>query len=258
MAKASRVGRAAARRDGADRLRRARPDGKTHAERLRLELADDIACGRLVPGAALDETSLATRFGVSRTPVREALRELAAAGLIEHRPHRGAVVATLDAERLESMFVVMAELEALCAGLAATAMTAAERAELDAMHDAAAELVRTGDLTAYREANDRFHEFIYAASHNPFLEETVLGVRRRVLAFRRAQFHGLGRLAVSHAEHERVVRALQRGDRDAAAREMRAHLTSSGRSFNEFHDGGAPAVDETGAPETTTSVTPGS
>lgn len=218
--------------------RRTRPEGKTHAERLRLELADEIARGRLEPGSALDETSLAERFGVSRTPVREALRELTAAGLVEHRPHRGAVVAMIDARRLDEMFVVMAELEALCAGLAATSMTAAERAELDAMHAEAAELVRLGDLAAYREANDRFHEFIYAASHNPFLEETVLGVRRRVLAFRRAQFHGLGRLAVSHAEHERVVRALQRGDREAAVREMRAHLTSSGRSFNELHDGG--------------------
>ncbi len=240
MAEAREADRRRNARLAATPLPQIRRSGKTHAERLRLEIADDIACGRLAPGTALDETGLAERFGVSRTPVREALRELAAAGLVEHRPHRGAVVADLDAERLDAMFVVMAELEALCAGLAATAMTAAERAELGAMHEAAAELVRLGDLVAYREANDRFHEFIYAASHNPFLEETVLGVRRRVLAFRRAQFHGLGRLAVSHAEHERVVRALQRGDREAASREMRAHLTSSGRSFNELHDGAAP------------------
>lgn len=215
---------------------------KTHAERLRSEIADDIACGRLAPGTALDEMTLAERFGVSRTPVREALRELTAAGLVEHRPHRGAVVASLDAERLEEMFTVMAELEALCAASAATAMTATERAELAAIHAAAGELVRLGDVAAYREANDRFHEFIYAASHNQFLEETVLGVRRRVLAFRRAQFRGLGRLVVSHAEHDRVVQALQRGEREAAAREMRAHLTSSGRSFSEFLDGAADTL----------------
>ena len=210
--------------------------GATHAERLRDQLAEEIAHGRLAPGVALDETTLAERFGVSRTPVREALRELAAAGLVEHRPHRGAVVTTLDPARLEEMFTVMAELEALCAAWAATSATAAERAELAAMHDADAELVRVGDVAASREANDRFHEFLYAASHNAFLEETVLGVRRRVLAFRRAQFLGLGRLVVSHAEHGRVVQAVLRGDRDAAAREMRAHLASSGRSFNDLHD----------------------
>ena len=227
------------RRTARRKPRPARAGGMTHAERLRTEIADDIACGRLAPGSALDETTLAERFGVSRTPVREALRELAAAGLIEHRAHRGAVVATLDARRLDEMFAVMAELEALCAACAATAMTAAERVELEAMHEASAELVRMGDVAAYREANDRFHEFIYAASHNQFLEETVLGVRRRVLPFRRAQFQGLGRLVVSHAEHDRVVQALLRGDRDAAGREMRAHLTSSGRSFSELHDAGA-------------------
>lgn len=212
------------------------PGGATHTERLRQELAEDIAYGRLSPGEALDETALAERFGVSRTPVREALRELAAAGLVEHRPHRGAVVASLDAARLEEMFAVMAELEALCAAWATRSMTAAERTELEAMHDAAGELVRVGDVSGYREVNDRFHEFIYAASHNAFLEETALGVRRRVLAFRRAQFQGLGRLVVSHAEHGRVVQAILRGDREAAAREMRSHLTSSGRSFSDLHD----------------------
>lgn len=208
----------------------------THTERLRQEIAEDIACGRLDPGTALDEVTLAERFGVSRTPVREALRELAASGLVEHRPHRGAVVASLDPERVEQMFAVMAELEALCAAWAATSMTAAERAELATLHEAAAELMRRGDVDAYREANDRFHEFVYAASHNWFLEETVIAVRRRVLAFRRAQFAGLGRLVVSHAEHDRVVQALQRGDREAAAREMRAHLMSSRRSFGEVRD----------------------
>ncbi|MCE1235908.1 MAG: GntR family transcriptional regulator [Hyphomicrobiales bacterium] len=221
--------------------RRSAPGGATHAERLRQALAEDIAYGRLAPGEALDETTLAERFGVSRTPVREALRELAATGLVEHRPHRGAVVASLDPDRLREMFVVMAELEALCAGWAAVSITSAERAELAAMHEAAGELVRIGDVARYREVNDRFHEFIYAASHNAFLQETVIGVRRRVLAFRRAQFQGLGRLVVSHAEHGRVVQAILRGDREAAAREMRAHLTSSGRSFSDLRVGAAGA-----------------
>lgn len=220
-----------------------RAGGRTHVERLRAELAEDIACGRLAPGAALDEVSLAERFGVSRTPVREVLRELTAAGLVAHRPHHGAVVASLSPERLEEMFSVMAELEAMCAAEAAWKMTAAERQALTDHHEAAAELVRRGDLAAYREANDRFHELIYAGSHNAFLQETVIGVRLRVLAFRRAQFNGLGRLVISHSEHDRVLQALLRGDREAAGREMRAHLTSSGRSYSEFHDGAAEPAD---------------
>ena len=100
------------------------PDKITRAEELRLQLADEIVRGALPPGAALDETDLARRFNVSRTPVREAMRQLAASGLVDARAHRGAVVARPSLERLTGMFEAMAELEALCAGLAAERMTA--------------------------------------------------------------------------------------------------------------------------------------
>ena len=96
----------------------------TRAEELRLQLADEIVRGALAPGSALDETDIARRFNVSRTPVREALRQLAASGLIDARAHRGAVVARPSIERLTGMFEAMAELEALCAGLAAERMAA--------------------------------------------------------------------------------------------------------------------------------------
>ncbi len=214
-----------------------RDPGLTHAERLRSELADDIVCGRLSPGTALDETSLAARFGVSRTPVREALRELAAAGLVVHRAHRGAVVTALTEDRLKEMFVVMAELEALAAGACAVAMSPSERQRLVDIHDHAESLVRRGDLLGYTDANDQFHGFLYEASHNSFLAETALSVRRRVSAFRRAQFRTLGRLTLSHEEHDRVVQAILRGDREAATREMRSHLESVRHSFIVFHDG---------------------
>ena len=99
-----------------------RVDKLTRAEELRLQLADEIVSGALAPGSALDETDIARRFNVSRTPVREALRQLAASGLVEARAHRGAVVAQPSIERLSGMFEAMAELEALCAGLAAERM----------------------------------------------------------------------------------------------------------------------------------------
>ncbi len=100
---------------------------KTRAEELRLQLADEIVRGALVPGAALDEITLADRFHVSRTPVREAIRSLAASGLVEVRAHRAAVVARPSANQLADMFEAMAELEALCAGFAAERMTSTER-----------------------------------------------------------------------------------------------------------------------------------
>src|SRR5947208_10025447 len=110
-------------------------DKVTRAEELRLQLADEIVRGTLAPGAPLDETDIARRFSVSRTPVREALRQLVASGLVESRAHRGAVVAQPSFERLTSMFEAMAELEAMCAGLAAERMSVTERHGLEAIHE---------------------------------------------------------------------------------------------------------------------------
>ena len=209
----------------------ARPDGPgvradrlTRAEELRLQLADEIVRGTLAPGAALDETDIARRFSVSRTPVREALRQLAASGLVESRAHRGAVVAQPSIERLGGMFEAMAELEALCAGMAAERMTPAERHRLEAIHEELRVLSHAGDPDRFHAVNEQFHSFIYAGSQNGHIAEITLATRKRVQPFRRAQFRNLGRLAQSHAEHDRVVVAILRGDRNGAAGAMRAHI----------------------------------
>jgi DNA-binding GntR family transcriptional regulator len=200
------------------------PDKITRAEELRLQLADEIVRGVLAPGAALDETDIATRFKVSRTPVREALRQLAASGLIDARAHRGAVVARPSLERLTGMFEAMAELEALCAGLAAERMLPAERHGLEAVHEELRVLSYAGNPDRFHEVNERFHNAIYAGSQNTYIAEITLATRVRVQPFRRAQFRNLGRLAKSHAEHDRVVVAIMRGDRVGAAAAMRAHI----------------------------------
>jgi len=196
----------------------------TRAEELRLQLADEIIRGALAPGAALDETDIARRFNVSRTPVREALRQLATSGLIDARAHRGAVVARPTLERLTEMFEAMAELEALCAGLAAERMPAAERARLEAIHEELRVLSHAGNPERFHEVNERFHNAIYAGSQNGYIAEMTLATRVRVQPFRRAQFRNLGRLAKSHAEHDRVVVAIMRGDKTGAAAAMRAHI----------------------------------
>src|ERR1700687_4059380 len=117
------------------RVDRASPyqDKITRAEELRLQLADEIVRGALPPGSALDETDVARRFNVSRTPVLEALRQLVASGLVDARAHRGAVVARPSIERLTGMFEAMGELEAVCASLAAERMMPADRHRLEAV-----------------------------------------------------------------------------------------------------------------------------
>ena len=207
---------------------------RTLADELRLALADDIVRGLLVPGAALDETELARRFGVSRTPVREAIRQLAASGLVEVRPHRGAVVARPSEERLLGMFEAMAELEALCAGLAAERMSPAERGALEAVHEELRALIQGGDPQRYHEINEAFHAAIYAGTHNAYLAEMTHATRSRVQPFRRAQFRNLGRLAKSHMEHDNVVLAILRGDRVGAAGAMRVHIMKVREEYEAY------------------------
>lgn len=196
----------------------------TRADGLRQQLSDEIVRGVLPPGAPLDETELAQRFNVSRTPVREALRQLAASGLIDSRPHRGAVVAQPSIERLTGMFEAMAELEALCAGLAAERMPAVQRQALEAIHEELRVLSYDGNPERFHEVNERFHNAIYQGARNDYIAEITLATRVRVQPFRRAQFRNLGRLAKSHAEHDRVVVAIMRGDRQGASIAMRDHI----------------------------------
>ena len=210
---------------------------RTLAEELRLQLADEIVRGALTPGATLDEMQLARRFRVSRTPVREAIRQLTASGLIEARAHRAAVVARPSDERLIGMFEAMAELEALCAGLAAERMTGTERRALELVHEEMRELIHIGDPQRAHEVNEVFHAAIYAGAHNAYLAELTLATRARVQPFRRAQFRALGRLAKSHLEHERVVMAIQRGERERAALAMRVHIATVREAYEVYAAG---------------------
>lgn len=201
---------------------------RTSAEEIRRGLAERIISGVLPPGMPLDETQLANEFGVSRTPVREALRLLAASGLVDQKPHARALVAKPDEHELAGMFEVMAYLEALCAGLAALAMNTAERDALDRLHFDMAALVREGDAARYAEANDLFHTAIYDGAHNGYLAEITRSTRQRLQPFRRAQFGELGRLLKSHAEHGLIVEAILRGEREDAEQAMRSHIAIVG------------------------------
>jgi DNA-binding GntR family transcriptional regulator len=207
---------------------------KTLAGELRQQLADEIVRGVLPPGAALDETEIARRFQVSRTPVREAIRQLAVSGLIESRAHRGSIVARPSNEQLIGMFEAMAELEALCAKIAAERMTTAERSALEAAHEELRLLVRYGNPQRYHEINEAFHSTIYSGAHNEYLAQLTQATRVRVRPFRRAQFRNLGRLAKSHAEHDLILSAILRGDREGAGRAMRDHIMTVREEYEAY------------------------
>lgn len=201
---------------------------ETRAEALRRALADAILDGAVAPGAHLDEQEIARRHGVSRTPVREALRQLAAIGLVDLRPRRGAVAVAVSPVRIAEMFEVLNELETLAARLAAERMTPIQRRRLAALHHATAEPMRAGDHETYEAGNVAFHAAIFAGSHNGFLAETARGVRERLRPFSRGQFRLLGRLQRSFAEHATIVDAIARADADGATAAMARHVARVG------------------------------
>ena len=204
---------------------------RTLAERLRAEIADEILSGRMAPGEALDEADLARRFGVSRTPVREAIRLLAAGGLVDARPHRSALVARPGREKLLAMFEALSELEAICAGLAAQRMSDTELTLLADTNDCLKKVVARGDAQRYHEINERFHAAIYDGSHNEHLAEITRLTRERIAPFSRVQFRTKGRLVKSYEEHVGIVEALRRRDRDRASATMRFHIERVHASF---------------------------
>jgi len=184
----------------------------TTVEQMVRAVADLIVTGSLLPGERLDEGSLAARFDVSRTPVREALRELGAMGLVDREPNRSAVVTTVTETYLHSMFEAMAELEAICARLAAERMTVDERRSLEMEHRASARLVHQAADEDYAAYNTEFHTRLYRGAHNDHIFELVTTTRARLAPFRRAQFRLPNRLAKSFEEHDAIVTAIMRAD----------------------------------------------
>ncbi len=207
---------------------------RKRSDELREAIEEKIVIGEFEPGMRLDEAQLAERFGTSRTPLREALIQLAASGLIELRARRGAIVTEPSAQRLLEMFEVMAELEAMCARLAARRISPAELAQLQQAHEDCAAFSDGSDLDAYYYANERFHAAIYAASHNAYLSEQADQLHRRLRAYRRLQLRVRDRLASSFREHEAVVSAIRAGDGERAAQQVREHLLVQGERFTDL------------------------
>jgi DNA-binding GntR family transcriptional regulator len=206
----------------------------THAATLREQIEEMIAVGDLKPGQHLDETELAARFGVSRTPIRETLIQLSSMGLVVIRPRRGAIVAELGPQQLVEMFEVMSELESTCGRLAARRMTPDEQQALLAAHQACEAAMTAQEPDDYYYKNEIFHEAIYAGTHNQFLIEQTRNLYRRLRPYRRLQLRVRDRLANSYHEHDAVVRAIIDGDGELAARLLREHVMIQGQRFSDL------------------------
>lgn len=190
------------------------------AQRLRQMLVE----GRIAPGAKLNERELAEQLNVSRTPLREAIKMLAAEGLVELLPNRGAIAVSLGESDVLDTFEVMAGLEAMSGELAARRITDEELAEIRAMHYEMMAAYTRRDLSAYYSLNSRIHSAINAAAKNPVLLTvyTQVNARLQALRFRSNQDGEKWKRAVK--EHEKMIEALAARDPAAMREVLLAHL----------------------------------
>jgi DNA-binding GntR family transcriptional regulator len=190
------------------------------AQRLRQMLVE----GRIAPGAKLNERELSELLNVSRTPLREAIKMLAAEGLVELLPHRGAIAVSLGEADILNTFEVMAGLEGMTGELAAQRITPAELAEIQAMQFEMMATYTRRDLSAYYQLNARIHAAISAAAKNPVLSQVYQQVNARLqaLRFRSNQDGEKWKRAVK--EHERMIEALAAHDGAAMREVLQAHL----------------------------------
>ncbi len=192
------------------------------AERLR----NRIYAHELAPGAWIDEQALAQEYGISRTPMREALKVLAAEGLVQLKPRRGCYVTELSERDLDEIFPVMALLEGRCAFEAAQLAKADDLAHLAALHEQLEQYAAEGDADRFFEANQAFHLAVQQLAGNRWLSQLINDTRKLMKLTRRDSLRLEGRLKQSLAEHRAILRAIQRHDANDAGRLMQNHLLS--------------------------------
>ncbi len=207
---------------------------KNRADQIADELQDLVFAGSFQDGERLDEIKLAEKFGVSRTPLREALKKLAISGIVEQIPNRGVFVRQPGPIELLEMFEVMSEFEALCGKLAANRISEDALGKLKDANIKCRKAKETADPDEYYLENERFHQIIYNQSGNAFLEQEALRLQKRLQPFRRIQLRFRGRIEQSMSEHEKIVEALSNGDVRTAETTLRKHVAVQGDKFHQL------------------------
>lgn len=202
--------------------------GRTpRGEQVYLKLRDEIHAGKLKPGEKVRETEVANWYGVSRTPVREALRRLESDGLLVFAPWRGVVVAELDQQQVIELYAMRQVLEGTAARLAA--QHAAE-SEIDALRALLEREANVGDDFEKMAAfNRQLHQALYSAAHNRYLLGALNALRDSLALLRSTTYSNPGRIAAGHREHIAIIEAIARRDADSADTAARKHIASAER-----------------------------
>lgn len=197
-----------------------RPLYEDVAEQLRAQ----IFAHNLEPGSWLDEQSLAVQFGISRTPMREAIKVLASEGLVTMKPRRGAYVTEVERRDLEQIFAVLALLEGSAAKEAALKATEEQLNQLDNLHLKLEKTAADRDVEQFFEINVQFHELLMNIADNRWMNGVINDLRKVLKLQRRDSLGRAGRLQNALSEHREILKALLKRDGVAAEEAMREHL----------------------------------
>lgn len=220
---------------GSRNRRRARSDGLPSSERVYVKLKEMILSAELPPQTRLVETQLAEQFQVSRTPVREALKRLAAEQLVLNDSVRGLVVHAPKPHEVEDVYLVRDPLEALAARLAARRITEDEMTRLKLVLESMQEAITEGRTDLIVNANGAFHSVIYRAAGSPTLSRLVNDLRDFVRRFSSEAFASPQRASTVLEEHEAILQALQRRDEEGAAAASSAHIRAASSYLVQLH-----------------------
>jgi len=201
------------------------PRRSLHDE-LTERLRNLITRGDLAPGEKIPEKDLCDQFGVSRTPLREALKVLASEGIVTLKPNRGAVVNALTVEELEEVFPVMGALEALSGEIACVQITEREIRAIRKLHETMVRHWERGELQPYFAVNQSIHEAILEATRNETLKSIYRGLSGRILSARYIANMSGKRWAKAVDEHEAILAALEKRDGAALSKILKSHLAN--------------------------------
>jgi DNA-binding GntR family transcriptional regulator len=205
------------------------------AERLRQR----IFAHELTPGTWIDEQKLAEQYGISRTPLREALKVLASEGLVELRPRRGCYVTEISRQDLDDIFPLMAMLEGRCAAEAVRRAKPADITALKAIHEQLESAARDGRIDAFFESNQEFHRKIQELSGNRWLLSVIQDLRKVLKLSRMHSLSLEGRLQQSLDEHRVILAAIVASDAGRAEKLMQDHLLSGREALARMQDSAA-------------------
>jgi len=197
---------------------------KTLHEEIANNLRELIMSGELHEGDKIKEDELCSSMGISKTPLREALRVLSVEGLIELVPNRGSFVSTPTFEEIREMFDVMSVLEGICARAAAKKMSAKNLAILEKLHGKLEKNFKRKTQREYIRVNNQFHSFVQELAGNRTLNQIVNGLRQKILLYRYQSLNLPGRFAQSIREHRELMVAFRKKDSKKAETLMRRHL----------------------------------